>query len=146
VNPRDECAVVAGLGFRANATVDSLRNALMAACDASAAAPQLALTALATAQDKVDHPALVALAHALALPLVAVPLDQLTGPATSGAAASHRVPVRYGHRSLAESAALAAAGPRARLLAPRAVSEDRMATASIAITTTLSSPPHPRLP
>lgn len=125
-------SAVAGFGLRAAATLDSLRSALQAA-SASNANP-FALTALATAADKASHPALMALARELALPLLAVPLAQLT--AASAAAAlpvNHRIPARYGARSVAESSALAAAGQGAQLLAPRAVSADKMATAAIAI-------------
>ncbi len=127
---------VAGFGFRAGATLESLRSALQAASASSQSATEnpLALTALATAADKASHPALLALAGELALPLLAVPLAQLT--AASAAAAlpvNHRIPERYGARSVAESSALAAAGDSAQLLAPRAVSADTMATAAIAI-------------
>ncbi len=113
---------VAGFGLRAAATADSL----MAALDAAGGADDV--TAIATAADKAHHPALLGLAAALNLPLLPVPLDRLSttdaGPA--------RTPARYGHRSLAEAAALAAAGPDARLLARRSTSPDRMATCAIA--------------
>lgn len=132
---------VAGLGFRAGTDVASLRSALQVALSASQSAAGLlpALTALATAEDKATHPALSQLAAELALPVVAVPLAQLAElaelAAHSGrlsATPSAHVPQRYGARSLAESSALAAAGPSARLLAARAVSADHMATAAIA--------------
>ncbi len=45
---------------------------------------------------------------------------------------SERVAERFGTGSVAEAAALAAAGPGARLVAPRVVSTDGMATAAIA--------------
>lgn len=153
-------SLVAGFGFREAATVASLRSALQAAWTASerASGHPTALTALATAEDKTTHPALIALAHELALPLVAVPLALLAGqtpplPTTPaklidrqldspGVAASNRIPKRYGARSLAESSALAGAGSGAQLLAPRSVSADKMATASLAITAvTPRSPP-----
>lgn len=153
-------SLVAGFGFREAATVASLRSALQAAWAASerASGHPTALTALATAEDKTTHPALIALAHELALPLVAVPLALLAGqtpplPTTPaklidrqldspGVAASNRIPKRYGARSLAESSALAGAGSGAQLLAPRSVSADKMATASLAITAiTPRSPP-----
>ena len=126
---------VAGLGFRAGAGVASLRSALQAALSACASATGSlpALTALATADDKATHPALAQLAAELALPVVAVPLAELAGHiGTLSATPSTHVPQRYGARSLAESSALAAAGPGASLLAPRAVSADQMATAAIA--------------
>ncbi len=113
---------VAGLGFRAGASVDSLRNALQVEAAAG-------LTALATAEDKVGAPALRQLAGEWGLPIIAVPLSVLAvQPATLRA----RVPARYGARSLAEAAALAAAGPGARLLMPRRISDDGLATAAIA--------------
>ena len=136
-------ATVVGFGFRALASVASLRSALQAACAATESATGYApeLTALATAADKASHPALIELANELALPLVAVPLAQLAGPAaTASLPVSNRIPERYGERSLAGSSALAAAGPGAHLLAPRAVSADQMATAAIAVT---CSSPHP---
>ena len=120
---------VAGFGLRAAATLESLRSALQIASNGSA----ISITALATAADKVSHPALTELAHELAAPLIAVPLAQLTASSTTAAPPNHRIPERYGARSVAESSALAVAGQDAQLLAPRAVSADKMATAAIAI-------------
>jgi cobalt-precorrin 5A hydrolase len=113
---------VAGFGLRAAATPASLRAAL------HAAGSPAELTALATAADKAHHPALQALAAELKIPLLPVPLDALT----DAHAAPANTPARYAHRSVAEAAALAAAGPAARLIAPRAVSLDRLATCAIA--------------
>ena len=121
--------VVAGFGFRANAKVASLRSALEAA---NATQPASLLTALATAQDKATHPAILELANELALPLRAVALAQLAS-ATASMTFSHHIPERYGARSVAESSALAAAGPGAQLLASRAISTDKMATAALAV-------------
>lgn len=123
--------VVAGFGFRADATVASLRSALEAA-HSNATQPAPVLTALATAQDKAMHPAILELVHELALPLQAVALAQLTS-ATASMTYSHSIPERYGARSVAESSALAAAGPGAQLLASRAISTDKMATAALAV-------------
>ncbi len=114
---------VAGFGFRDAVTAEALADAL------ARAGGTAGLTALATAADKVAHPALAALAARLALPLRAVPLP---GIAAAPAAATPRSPARYGGKSLAEAAALAAAGPGARLLAPHAVSADGRATCAIA--------------
>ena len=138
-------ATVVGFGFRALASVASLRSALKAACAAteSATGHAPALTALATAEDKASHPAIIELAHALALPLVAVPLAQLAGPAAMALLpVGKRIPERYGARSLAGSSALAAAGSGAHLLAPRAVSADHMATAAIAVVTCINNQLH----
>nr|WP_315237321.1 cobalamin biosynthesis protein [uncultured Albidiferax sp.] len=119
---------VAGLGFRAQASVASLRSALQAAGDSTD------LSALATAEDKASAPALLQLAAELGLPVITVPLSALQAQA---ATSSPYVPARYGGHSLAEAAALAAAGPSARLLAARAVSADSLATAAIAENTGL---------
>jgi cobalt-precorrin 5A hydrolase len=120
---------VAGFGFRAAATPESLKHALEAAL-AQSGTP-ITLTALATAWDKATAPAFVDFAADWGLPVIAVPEKTLH---TQQAHTSAHVPPRYGQRSLAESSALAVAGPGARLLGPRCTSPDRMATAAIAIT------------
>jgi cobalt-precorrin 5A hydrolase len=120
---------VAGLGFRAQASVASLRSALQAAGGSS-----VQLSALATAEDKAHAPVLQQLAAELGLPVLGLPLVALQ---QQHATASPRAPARYGSHSLAEAAALAAAGHGAQLLGPRAVSTDRMATAAIAENTPL---------
>jgi cobalt-precorrin 5A hydrolase len=118
---------VAGFGFREAATADSLRSALHAAM-AQADAP-IALTALATAWDKASAPVFVRFAAEWGLPVLAIPADALHA---QQAHTSAHVPARYGQRSLAESSALAAAGPGAQLRGLRCVSPDRLATAAIA--------------
>ncbi len=118
---------VAGLGFRGAATTDSLRAALTAALRQVPEATTL--TALSTAADKADAPAFMQLATEWGLPIIALPLAELV---SQDAAPSTTVPARYGRRSLAESAALAGAGPGAQLTVQRCVSEDGMATAAIA--------------
>ncbi len=148
---------VAGLGFRAGSSVASLRAALDAALQAPTPTlprrgrgPNLGpalpppppgegwgggryacLTALATAADKATHPALLQLAAELQLPIIPIPLPQL---ARQAATPSAHVPARYGAHSVAEAAALAAAGPCATLVSARCVSPDRLATAAIAST------------
>ena len=139
--------IVAGLGFRAQCNVASLRAALSAALNAaqqtqgtssthSASGMPITLTALATAADKASHPALLQLAAELQLPIAPVNLPQL---ASQAATPSAHVPTRYGAHSVAEAAALAAAAVnvqakpvRARLLTHRCTSPDRLATAAIA--------------
>ena len=143
--------MVAGLGFRAQCDVASLRAALNAALSAALDATQQApdtsstystssmpitLTALATAADKASHPALLQLAAELQLPITRVSLPQL---ASQAATPSAHVPARYGAHSVAEAAALAAAAMavqaepvQAQLLTPRCSSPDRLATAAIA--------------
>lgn len=113
---------VAGIGLRRDAGAPALLAAL------EAAGGLAGLDALATIEEKA--PALSALAAGLGLPVRAVPAEALRGQET--ATRSPRILARHGTGSLAEAAALFAAGPRARLLAPRAVSSDGMATAAIA--------------
>ena len=143
--------MVAGLGFRAQCDVASLRAALNAALSAALDATQqthgpastysasgmpITLTALATAADKASHPALLQLAAELQLPITPINLPQL---ARQAATPSAHVPTRYGAHSVAEAAALAATAmavqagsAQAQLFTPRCTSPDRLATAAIA--------------
>ncbi|SDW53632.1 cobalamin biosynthesis protein [Roseicitreum antarcticum] len=86
---------------------------------------------LATAQTKVGSPAMQALARRLPRPLHGVAADVLAAQATATYSAAAQA--AYGTGSVAEAAALAAAGSGARLLAPRAVSGDRKATCALAL-------------
>lgn len=113
---------VAGLGFRSTATLSSL-------CDALARAGG-AVDALATAAQKADAPALRALAAELGLPLMAIGAEALAAQNTLTHSATVRA--RFATGSVAEAAALAGAGPGARLLGPRVQSDDGLATAAIA--------------
>jgi cobalt-precorrin 5A hydrolase len=115
---------VAGLGFRKEATIEALREALGAAGGAQG------VDALATAIDKSDAAVIVALAHELGLTIKPVPAELLARVET--ATHSARIETMFGTGSLAEAAALAAAGRRARLVSARAVSRDKTATAAIA--------------
>lgn len=115
---------VAGLGFRKDVTLASLREALLAAGGAAG------LTAVATVSDKAEAEVLKQLARECGVPIRAVPADILSGIDTP--TQSKIVMDKFGTGSVAEAAALAAAGPRARLIATRVVSQDRTATAAIA--------------
>lgn len=115
---------VAGLGFRPDVTVDSLREVVAAVGGANG------LAALATVSDKAGTAVLELLARELGLPIKAVPADVLAGVTTL--TQSELIKSRFGTGSVAEAAALAVAGRRARLISPRTVSRDRMATAAIA--------------
>lgn len=112
---------VAGFGFRAGATVESLADALGEAAG---------LAAIATAEDKAGAAAIRDLATRLGLPVVTVPLAEVV--AQAGAARVGHSPGRYGGRSLAEAAALAACGPGSRLAMPRRTSRDGLAVAAVA--------------
>jgi cobalt-precorrin 5A hydrolase len=115
---------VAGIGFRKEATIESLRDALVAAGGARG------LDALATATDKAEAAVIVALARELGLTIKPVPVELLARVET--ATHSARIETMFGTGSLAEAAALAAAGPRARLVSLRTISRDNAATAAIA--------------
>lgn len=113
---------VAGFGFRSAATVASLRDALDRAGGR--------VDRLATAADKAATPVFRAFAGEMRLPVLAVAPEGLADRPTITQSA--RVAARFGAGSLAEAAALAAAGPGARLLGPRVISGDGLATAAIA--------------
>ncbi|MFV0623329.1 cobalamin biosynthesis protein [Sphingomonas sp. ac-8] len=114
--------IVAGFGCRAGTPLASLQAVLTLAADSRA------IDALATPEDR--QPLLAPLAEALALPLVPIAPDALATIETPTRSAVSLAARRTG--SVAEAAALAAAGPGARLLAPRCISPDRMATCAIA--------------
>lgn len=113
---------VAGIGFRASATVASLEDALARAGGAA--------DLIATLSDKAVAPALLAFASSRGLLVQAVGQAEIAGVATLTRSA--RIAERFGTGSLAEAAALVAAGPGARLTGPRVISEDGLATAAIA--------------
>ena len=121
---RDPMKRIAGFGFRAEASIGSLQSALAAAGGAAG------LTGLATARDKTTAPSLTALAERLALPIKGVDADDLAAAETL--TQSPRSLEQRGTGSLAEAAALSAAGPGARLTGPRQIAQDRMATCAIA--------------
>lgn len=109
--------IVAGFGYRSGATLDSLRAALALA---QAGAPPV--THVASVADKLP------LLRELGLPVIAATgIAQVETPTRSPASLAAR-----GTGSVAEAAALLAAGPGARLLGPRCISPDRMATCALA--------------
>jgi len=115
---------VAGLGFRRDVTLASLREALLAAGRAED------LDAVATVSDKADSEALKQLARECGVPIRAVSAEELANIHTP--TQSKLIVESFGTGSVAEAAALAAAGRHARLIAVRVVSQDRTATAAIA--------------
>ncbi|MET1755839.1 cobalamin biosynthesis protein [Novosphingobium sp. RD2P27] len=115
--------IVAGFGFRKGTALSSLRAALALAQEGHE--PVRWLT---TAQDKAEG--LLPLAEAMSLPLVALSPEALTAAETQTRSAASFA--ARGTGSVAEACALAAAGPGARLLRPRQISPDRMATCAIA--------------
>ena len=116
--------IIAGFGMRAEVTEASLQDAL----DQTGYAPD----AIATVVDKVGINAFQAFARTQNLPIQAVSqvsLDQAQIQTQSQVSLYHR-----GTGSVAEAAALIAAGTGATLLSGRKISNDRLATCAIAIT------------
>ncbi|MEM7319779.1 MAG: cobalamin biosynthesis protein [Pseudomonadota bacterium] len=117
--------IVAGFGFSSGASVSSLRDAY------DRAAGELDIALLATAHDKACHIAFTDLAGGLKLPICAVAPKDLEIMHTRTRSAMSQSARNTG--SVAEAAALAAAGPDARLVSARFISDDRRATCAIAI-------------
>ncbi|MFW8634475.1 cobalamin biosynthesis protein [Cribrihabitans pelagius] len=118
---------VAGIGFRASATAADLQAAL--------ALTGARVDALASVAEKAAAPAMLAFADAAGLPVIALEEHEIAGERTL--TCSPRIKARFGTGSLAEAAALAGArhgapGSTSRLLAPRVVTADGLATAAIA--------------
>uniref|UniRef100_A4WSQ4 CobE/GbiG C-terminal domain-containing protein n=1 Tax=Cereibacter sphaeroides (strain ATCC 17025 / ATH 2.4.3) TaxID=349102 RepID=A4WSQ4_CERS5 len=103
--------IVAGLGFRESATEEDLAAALALLGEM----PEV----LATLDARAALPALTALARRLGLPVVGLPEAALAGIATPTRSA--RIEQRFGTGSVAEAAALVAAGPGALLTRPRQI-------------------------
>lgn len=115
--------IVAGIGLRAATTLATLTSLLNRA-EETTGHP---VHALATVTEKANHPALTALARSRALPLHAVAIEGIATPTQS-----ERITARFRTGSVAEAAALAAAGPGAILTLARITAPDGMATLAIA--------------
>ena len=113
--------IVAGFGFRGGASLASLRCAL-------AGHGAVEITHLATAKDKLG--ALEPLAREIGLPVIGLDAEALRAART--ATVSKHSQAARGTGSVAEAAALAGGGAGARLIHPRRISIDRMATCAIA--------------
>ncbi len=114
--------IVAGFGFRGAATLVSLQDAFAQVGGQA--------DALAVPADKAAAECLILLAQSLLLPILAVTPQDLQAQDT--ATRAERVVRLRGTGSVAEAAALAGAGPGARLVQTRVVSRDRLATAALA--------------
>ena len=110
---------VAGFGFRKAAGIDSLRAAL--------ALTGGDVAALASVEGKVAG--LAGLAEELGLPVIGVSVQEMAELDLAGSA---RVKRLYGTGSVAEAAAMVAAGRGARLVVAKITSPDGMAVAAIA--------------
>ena len=110
--------IVAGVGCRkgaAAAEVEAAITAALARCGLAADA----LALIATSISKGAEEGIADAASALGVPVALVPQRDLEDAGRRTATKSERVLLRTGVPSLAEAAALAAAGPAPRLIAPR---------------------------
>ncbi len=113
--------LVAGIGFRrATTTAEIVALLNRALAEAGLASEQL--TAIATAADRAGEPAIREAAAAFGLAPCGIEADALAAADQRGITRSERVEALRGVGSLAEAAALAAAGPEAVLTLPRIAS------------------------
>ena len=118
--------IVAGFGMRADVTEASLQDAL----DQTGYAPD----AIATVADKAEFVAFQAFARTRKLPIQTLSQDSIDQAQTQTQTQSQASLQHRGTGSVAEAAALMAAGTGATLLSTRKISNDRLATCAIAIT------------
>jgi len=116
--------IVAGFGFRKGVRVESLWDAL------DKATSGVDVDLIATAADKAEEEGMQMMAADMGVGLARVDADAMTAQSTvtkSAASLDAR-----GTGSVAEAAALAAAGRDAHLIRPRVVSTDGTATCALA--------------
>jgi cobalt-precorrin 5A hydrolase len=114
----DQVMLVAGIGCRKGASGDQIAAAIASAL-ATTDRRREALDVIAAPAAKIGEPGIAAAACALGVPLVLVPQNDLEAAGARAQTHSERVVALMGVPSVAETAALAAAGPSARLLAAR---------------------------
>jgi cobalt-precorrin 5A hydrolase len=113
--------LVAGIGFRHATPAEDIIALVDRACD-EAGLPRTRLARLATAADRAGEPAIRAVAEALGCSLAAVPPEALIAVDADVPTRSQRIEASRRVGSVAEAAALAAAGPGATLLLRRIAS------------------------
>jgi len=114
----DEAMIVAGIGCRKGAPAAAIKAAIESALTrAGVAADALAL--IATSEEKSKEPGIADAAARLGVPLVLIAQRDLKAAGDRAETRSERVVALTGVPSVAEAAALAAAGPAAKLLARR---------------------------
>ena len=121
--------IVAGMGFREAARMESLADAWS---KARALAPSMtAIDAVATATEKSENSAFASFVRVLGVRSIGVDAFDLVAQETETQSAAS-IAAR-GSGSVAEAAALAAAGSGSRLIVGRTISDDGMATCALAI-------------
>jgi cobalt-precorrin 5A hydrolase len=114
----DQAMIVAGVGCKAGASAREIEAAIGAALSQAGVA-STALGLIATSSAKAEEAGLATAAKDRGLKIVFVPQVVLEAAGSRTLTRSERVLAATGVPSLSEAAALAAAGPGARLLAPR---------------------------
>ncbi len=112
--------IVAGIGCRRGAAAAEIEAAIRAAL-ARAGIAAAELDAVATSMAKDAEPGIASAASTFGLGVLLVPDDELRAAGARAATRSDRVLALTGVPSLAEAAALAAAGASSRLIVPRLV-------------------------
>ncbi|MGE5147120.1 MAG: cobalamin biosynthesis protein [Candidatus Eiseniibacteriota bacterium] len=110
--------IVAGVGCRKGASQEEVEAAIEQAL-AQAKQPREALGLIATSDGKGSEPGIVAAAEARRVPLMRVSPADLEAAGSRTQSSSPRVKALVGVPSVAEAAALAAAGPSGKLILPR---------------------------
>jgi cobalt-precorrin 5A hydrolase len=116
----DQTMIVAGVGCRRGAPASDIEAAIRTALSRADIAAD-ALNGIATIAAKGAEAGIQAAAERLGLAVVLVPEADLQAVEPRTQTRSERVRTFAGVSSVAEAAALAAAGPTARLIAPRLV-------------------------
>ncbi|WP_157098652.1 cobalamin biosynthesis protein [Novosphingobium rosa] len=116
---------VAGLGCRADAPLDALREVLAQLCR------DHSIDALATLAERADRLVLRDLAREIGLPLIAIERSAIAGIATP--TQSSRILADFATGSVAEAVALAALDAPAHIAVTRRISSDGSASAAIAL-------------
>lgn len=114
----EEAVIVAGIGCRKGATTAAIVAAVHAAVSRQGLGVA-ALDSLATLRLKQDEDGIIAAGRALSLELIVINEAEARAAAERALTMSARSLAATGTRSASETAALAAAGPGSRLLAPR---------------------------
>jgi cobalt-precorrin 5A hydrolase len=116
----DKAMIVAGVGCRRGALAPDIEAAIRAALDRAGVASD-ALGCIATIPAKSGEAGIAVAAEKLGVEVVLVQDAELRAVSDRVATRSERVLALTGVPSVAETAALAAAGPSARLIGPRLV-------------------------